>query len=119
MGTKEKLLPLKGMIITMPEILETIMLVCFGISWPLTVYKSYKIGTAKGMSQAFILMIMCGYVAGITAKILSGRINYVLAAYIINLIIVSADLAVYYRNRHLDKMRENANGTAKACKKSA
>lgn len=92
----------------MSEILETLMLVCFGISWPLTVYKSYKTGTAKGMSRPFILLIMCGYVAGITAKIMNDKINYVLVAYIINLLIVSADLVVYYRNRHLDKLRENA-----------
>ena len=91
----------------MPEILETLMLVCFGISWPLTVYKSYKTGTAKGMSRPFILLIMCGYVAGITAKIMNDKINYVLVAYIINLLIVSADLVVYYRNHHLDKLREN------------
>ena len=103
----------------MPEILETIMLVCFGISWPLTVYKSYKTGTAKGMSKAFILMIMCGYVAGITAKILSGRINYVLAAYIINLIIVSVDLLVYYRNRHLDKVRKVTADVTKTRKENA
>ena len=91
----------------MPEILETLMLVCLGISWPLTVYKSYKAGTAKGMSRPFILLIMCGYVAGITAKIMSDKINYVLVAYIINLLIVSTDLIVYYRNRHLDKLRES------------
>ena len=65
-------------------------------------------GTAKGMSRPFILLIMCGYVAGITAKIMNDKINYVLVAYIINLLIVSADLVVYYRNRHLDKLRENA-----------
>jgi len=90
----------------MSEILETLMLVCFGISWPLTVYKSYKTGTAKGMSKPFILLIICGYIAGITAKIINDKINYVLVAYIINLMIVSVDLAVYYRNRHLDKLRE-------------
>ena len=105
----------------MSEILETLMLVCFGISWPLTVYKSYKTGTAKGMSRPFILLIMCGYVAGITAKIMNDKINYVLVAYIINLLIVSADLVVYYRNRHLDKLRENAeNGnTSIAVRKKA
>ena len=105
----------------MPEILETLMLVCFGISWPLTVYKSYKTGTAKGMSRPFILLIMCGYVAGITAKIMNDKINYVLVAYIINLLIVSADLVVYYRNRHLDKLRENAengNTPIAVCKKA-
>ena len=90
----------------MSEILETIMLICFGLSWPLTVCKSYKSRTAKGMSLAFILMILFGYIAGITAKILHGSVNYVLAVYFINFMIVSADLIVYYRNRRLDKKRE-------------
>ena len=38
---------------------------------------------------------------------MSGNVNYVLVAYIVNLLIVSTDLVVYYRNRHLDRLREN------------
>ena len=44
------------------SILETIMLVCFGLSWPLNVVKAYRARTAKGMSLPFILLIISGYI---------------------------------------------------------
>ena len=93
----------------MESILETLMLVCFGISWPLNVIKAYRARTAKGMSLPFILMIMLGYVAGITAKVLSGQTNYVLAAYILNLAIVSLNLIIYFRNVALDHKRDHSD----------
>ena len=93
----------------MESILETLMLVCFGISWPLNVIKAYRARTAKGMSLPFILMIMLGYVAGITAKVLSGQTNYVLAAYILNLAIVSLNMIVYFRNVSLDHKQNHTH----------
>ena len=85
------------------EILETIMLICFGLSWPINVYKNIRARTAKSMSLGFILLIIVGYIAGITAKILMGRINYVLTVYVLNLAIVTVNLVVYFINRNLDK----------------
>ncbi len=87
----------------MGSILETVMLVCFGFSWPLNVIKSYKSKTAKGTSLPFILLIITGYIAGISAKLLTEQINYVLIAYILNLAIVSLNVIVYFRNVSLDK----------------
>lgn len=89
----------------MGSILETVMLVCFGFSWPLNVLKAYKSKTAKGTSLPFILLIVAGYVAGITAKVITGQINYVLIAYIFNLAIVSLNIVIYIRNVSLDKKR--------------
>ena len=89
----------------MGSILETVMLVCFGFSWPLNVMKAYKAKTAKGTSLPFVLLIITGYIAGISAKIISGQINYVLIAYILNLAIVSLNVIVYFRNVSLDKKR--------------
>ena len=89
----------------MGSILETVMLVCFGFSWPLNVMKAYKAKTAKGTSLPFILLIITGYIAGISAKLISGQINYVLIAYILNLAIVSLNVIVYFRNVSLDKKR--------------
>ena len=60
------------------EILEAIMLVCFGLSWPMSVIKNIKAKSAKNMSLQFILLICFGYVAGITAKIINHNISYVL-----------------------------------------
>ncbi len=87
----------------MAEILETVMLVCFGFSWPLNVYRNYEARTARGMSLPFILLIMLGYVAGICAKLILKNYSYVLAVYVLNLLIVSVNLLVYFRNRKLDK----------------
>ncbi len=90
----------------MSPMLETIMLVCFGFSWPLNVIKAYKAETATGTSLPFILLIITGYIAGILAKISSGQINYVLVAYFLNLTIVSLNVFIYFRNVSLDKKRD-------------
>lgn len=87
----------------MGSILETVMLVCFGFSWPLNVIKAYNAKTAKGTSLPFILLIITGYIAGISAKLISGQINYVLIAYVLNLAIVSLNVIVYIRNISLDR----------------
>lgn len=84
------------------HLLEATMLVCFGFSWPLNVIKAYKARTAKGTSLAFIILIITGYVAGISAKVLNGQFNYVLVVYFINLAIVLANVFVYIRNKALD-----------------
>jgi len=89
-------------------ILETVMLVCFGFSWPLNLLKAYKARTAKSTSLPFILLIITGYIAGISAKLVYGNINYVLIAYLLNLAIVSLNLVVYFRNLALDKKSNNA-----------
>ena len=89
----------------MGSILETVMLVCFGFSWPLNVMKAYRAKTAKGTSLPFILLIVTGYIAGITAKVITDQINYVLIAYIVNLAIVSLNIVIYFRNVSLDKKR--------------
>lgn len=87
----------------MGSVLETVMLVCFGFSWPLNVIKAYRAKTAKGTSLPFILLIITGYVAGILAKLMTGQINYVLVAYLLNLAIVFLNIIVYFRNLALDK----------------
>ena len=87
----------------MGSIFESIMLICFGLSWPLNVIKAYKARTAKGTSLPFTLLIITGYIAGIAAKFITGQINYVLVVYLLNLLIVSLNVVVYIRNVALDK----------------
>lgn len=89
----------------MAQILETMMLVCFGISWPINAYKAYKARTAAGTSLAFILLILFGYCCGIAAKLVAGNLSYVLVVYFINLATVTLNLIVYFRNRALDQRR--------------
>ena len=93
----------------MAEILEVIMIVSFGASWPLNVLKSYKARTTKGKSLAFLLLIFFGYIAGIVSKLVNegymaqiGQKWYVLFFYVLNFIMVGADLCMYVRNKRLD-----------------
>lgn len=89
------------------HLFEAGMLVCFGFSWPLNVVKAYKAGTAKGTSLPFIILIITGYIAGITAKIINQQFNYVLAVYFLNLAIVTTNVFVYIRNKSLDRKSAN------------
>ena len=90
----------------MNEVLECIMLICFGFSWPINAVKHWKAGTASSMSLPFIVLILVGYVAGITAKLLvPPKHFYVLLIYIINFCSVSTDLAIYFINRKKDNAR--------------
>ncbi|MBP3938439.1 MAG: hypothetical protein IK955_03445 [Clostridia bacterium] len=97
----------------MSEILEIIMIVSFGASWPMNVIKSYKARTAKGKSLAFLLLIFFGYIAGIASKFLNDAYMasisekwYVLFFYFLNLLMVGTDLILYFRNKNLDKRGE-------------
>lgn len=92
----------------MAEILESVMLICFGLSWPINVWKNIKSKTAKNMSLKFILLIIVGYIAGIVAKLSKGAVNYVLVVYILNLAIVSVNVVVYFVNKRYDQARAAA-----------
>ncbi len=96
----------------MAELLEITMIVSFGISWPLNVIKSYKARTTKGKSLAFLCLIFFGYIAGIASKFVNeaymaqiGEKWYVLFFYVLNFIMVGADLVMYARNKKLDARR--------------
>ena len=90
----------------MASILETAMLVCFGLSWPINLVKAIKSKTARATSLKFLLLITFGYLCGIAAKLVSHQLNYVLAVYILNLLVVAANLVVYFINRRRDKAAE-------------
>ena len=98
----------------MSEVLEIIMILSFGASWPMNVLKSYRSRTAKGKSLAFLCLIFFGYIAGIISKLLNESYMavfaqkwYVLFFYVLNLVMVGADLILYCRNRCIDKKVEN------------
>ena len=89
------------------EILEILMVVCFGFSWPMNVRKSYLARTTKGKSLGFLIMICIGYVCGIASKIIGGSFKwYVMFFYVLNLCMVSLDVAMYVRNYRLDQMNK-------------
>ena len=85
------------------QIFEIIMLLCFGMSWPISVYKSIRSKSTKGKSVVFIIAIIVGYISGILGKIVNQQLNYVVALYLINLIVVSIDLGLYFVNAKREK----------------
>ena len=92
-------------------ICETIMVICFGVSWPLSIYKSYTSRSTKGKSPYFTMAIITGYVAIIIGKIVIQDFSGWLAIlkfvlYIVNLTMVSVDLGLYFRNRSIEKRAE-------------
>lgn len=91
----------------MADFLEALMLLCFGLSWPVSLIKNIRSGTAKGMSLMFTVLIIIGYIAGISAKIYTGNINYVLLVYIWNIVLVVGNLIVYFVNKNKDRHHEH------------
>ncbi len=92
----------------MRELFEAGMVICFGLSWPVSVMKSYRSRTAKGKSVLFVYFILLGYTLAIAGKLITHNINYVFFFYILNWIMVFIDTILYYRNRRLDQAADAA-----------
>ena len=90
----------------MAQVFETIMLLCFGASWPFNITQSLRSRTAKGKSIYFEICIIVGYVCGVIGKFIGGNITYVIAVYLLDICMVSIDLALTLRNRRRDRQRE-------------
>ena len=99
----------------MLDLLEALMIICFGLSWPVSIYKSWTSRTAKGKSLFFEVFIWAGYVFGIIRKLLQlhagGEFKFLFymgfAFYIINIVEITIDMLLYFRNKRLDHALEN------------
>ena len=90
----------------MGQLFEVLMLLCFGISWPFNISKSWKSRTAKGKSLQFELCIVVGYLCGIAGKFVSGNVTYVVAVYVLDVTMVCIDIVLTLRNMALDRAAE-------------
>lgn len=94
------------------KVLEAIMIILFGISWPFNLAKSIRSKTTKGKSLLFLILIDVGYIAGLTSKFFSETFVWatdwwIFVVYAINFTLVSADLLVYFINRTREKRVES------------
>ena len=80
------------------SLLEITMLICFGAAWPISIYKSWTSRSSKGKSLLFLAVIVIGYAAGIGKCLLGGAHWSVLALYVVNVCMVCADIALFFRN---------------------
>jgi hypothetical protein len=78
------------------SIFEVMMLVCFGISWPISIAKTLRTKQVAGKSPAFMLIVILGYLSGVMHKLLYSR-DWVIALYALNLVMVGIDMALYFR----------------------
>ncbi|MDR1972983.1 MAG: hypothetical protein LBQ46_13805 [Treponema sp.] len=86
------------------SIFEAGMLICFGLSWPVNIYKSIKSRTAAGRSAVFLCLIWLGYLSGIVNKLLY-NFDPVFWLYVLNLLMVSVDMVLFCRNRSFDRKK--------------
>ena len=82
-------------------LLEAGMLIGFGASWPLDLYKSYKSRSTTGKSLMFLVLLSAGYIFGIINKIMYNH-DIVLVLYIINLLMVLTDICLFFRNKRIE-----------------
>ncbi len=80
------------------SIFEAVMLLCFGLAWPFSIYKSWKTKENGSKSLIFLTALIIGYISGIIHKIL---FNYdgVIFLYIINAIMVSIEIVFFIKNK--------------------
>ena len=86
----------------MESVLEALMLLSFGLSWPINAYNAWQARTARGTSPVFLALITFGYVAGIAAKFVGHNVNWVLGVYLFNLAALIVNDLIYLRNLKLD-----------------
>ena len=94
------------------ELMEAFTILCFGLSWPISIRKSYISKTAKGKSLFFEVFLLIGYALGIFRKIIqltalgsSGAIFFLgFFFYVLNFVEISIDVGLYFRNCKYDKM---------------
>ena len=90
----------------MAQVCEMLMLICFGLSWPFNIAKSLRARTARGKSVIFEICVIIGYLCGLAGKFISGNITYVVAFYILDILMVTTDLCLTLRNRKRDLMEQ-------------
>lgn len=109
---------------TFASIMEMMMVVLFGLSWPLNIVKAWKARSAKGTSVLFYTFIWLGYIFALAGKFALIKLNapapwyetvhwYVMLFYFINIAMVSLGILIYFRNKWLDVRGDMVQGTAK------
>ena len=79
------------------SIFEIMMLLCFGLAWPVSIWKSWHSRSNGGKSPVFLVIVCLGYVAGILHKVIY-HYDAVIWLYVVNGTLVFVDLLLYFRN---------------------
>jgi hypothetical protein len=93
------------------SVFEVAMLICFGVSWPVSIAKSIRTRIVSGKSPLFMVVVCFGYAFGIIHKLMYSM-DWVIVLYVLNLILVLIDLILYFK--YIPKKEQGASsGRAK------
>lgn len=93
------------------EILESVMLLCFGISWPVAIIRTIRSKSVQGVSPYFYVYILVGYASGIVYKLIF-NFNYVIYAYITNFTVVFVQTILYFHYKRQHQLNENISNSS-------
>ena len=91
--------------VALANILETLMLLGFASAWPFNIVRAYRARTALGTSLGFMVVIEFAYICGMLSKIAADNVTYVFAFYVLDFSLVAIAMAIYFRNRSIDKLK--------------
>ena len=77
------------------SVFEAIMLVCFGVSWPISIAKSLRTKKVEGKSPLFMGIVCFGYLNGVLYKTLHA-FDWIIVLYALNMVVVATDLLLYF-----------------------
>lgn len=77
------------------SIWEVLFLICFAISWPISIIKALRTKVVIGKSPVFMMLIILGYIFGIIHKVLNNN-DIVIWLYVLNTSLVCCDLFLYF-----------------------
>lgn len=81
------------------SIFEAGMMVCFGVSWPIAAYKTYRTKSTNGKSFTFSCLIMTGYICGIIHKLFF-YYDWVIWLYMLNMIFLATDMFLHLKYKY-------------------
>ena len=92
------------------SIFEVAMLICFGVSWPISIAKSVRTKVVSGKSPVFMAIICLGYISGATHKILYS-LDWVISLYVLNMIMITIDMVLYFKYSPKENRAVSVEGT--------
>ena len=89
------------------EVLEFAMLFAFGFSWPFAIVRTYRAKRVDGKSPMFSIIVIVGYLCGIAAHLVEGTKLWLVPVYLLDILLVSTDLALYFHYRGKAELTKN------------
>lgn len=85
--------------VSLAEILETIMLLLFSLGWYWSIARMLRVRSARGKSATFVALVTLGYVLGAAAKVAVAleagtALSPVFYVYVWNVLVTGTDLAL-------------------------